>query len=76
MSDNDHEAVVQGLLRRLDYFWDILLCNECHEEEDGVWAKGTTQEKLWWYPDTTGCPECKHLGCGLPFADDYPDGYC
>ena len=68
----DNETI-PGLLRRLDYFWDKLLCNLCCEEKDGVWAKGTTEDKLWWIPDTTGCPECKHFGRWLQHSDERPE---
>ena len=70
MTDNDHEAAVQRLLRRIEYLLDRFLCNYCREEKDGVWGKGTFKEKSQWRQDVNVCSDCKYLAYILEHADE------
>ena len=61
MTDNDHEAAVQCILRRVEHLLDRFLCNYCREEKEDVWDKGSFEETSGWWPHVTGCSECKYL---------------
>ena len=61
MNGNDYEATMQRLLRRINYLLDRSLCSYCCEEKNGIWAKGTFEEKSQWRPDVNECSDCKYL---------------
>ena len=70
MTDNDHEAAVQRVLRRVKYLLNRFLRNYCHEQKDGIWEKGTFEEKSRWQPDVNVCKECKHFAYLLERGDE------
>ena len=52
--------------------WDKLLCNCCCQEKDGVWDKGTIEEKLWWHPNSN-CLECKPYVRWLQYLNEHQE---
>ena len=66
MTDNDHDAAVQRLLKRVEYLLDRFLSNYYHEEKDGVWEEGTFKEKA----GGNVCSDCKYLTYLLERANE------